>query len=204
MNTRIGAALVAPLALLAISSPALAEDFDGPFVGAAAGYSRDEVGPDIGDGLALPSELDRDAAYFQLFAGYDYAVAPKVRIGVEAAIGIGADDALILRDSAGSLELDPEYSFEATGRIGYLVSDNALLYVRGGYQNSRVEATLIEAGQPALRDKDNVDGWLAGGGLEYAFGNNLRTRLEYRYSDLGSDGADWDRHQVLAGVLWNF
>ena len=204
MNTRIGAALVAPLALLAISSPALAEDFDGPFVGAAAGYSRDEVGPDIGDGLALPSELDRDAAYFQLFAGYDYAVAPKVRIGVEAAIGIGADDALNLRDSAGSLELDPEYSFEATGRIGYLVSDNALLYVRGGYQNSRVEATLIEAGQPALRDKDNVDGWLAGGGLEYAFGNNLRTRLEYRYSDLGSDGADWDRHQVLAGVLWNF
>lgn len=204
MNTRIGAALVAPLALLAISSPAAAEDFDGPFVGAAAGYSRDEVGPDLGDGLALASELDRDAAYFQLFAGYDYAVAPKVRIGVEAAIGIGADDALNLRDSAGSLELDPEYSFEATGRIGYLVSDNALLYVRGGYQNSRVEATLIEAGQPALRDKDNVDGWLAGGGLEYAFGNNLRTRLEYRYSDLGSDGADWDRHQVLAGVLWNF
>lgn len=204
MNTRIGAALAAPLALIAISSPALAEEFDGPFVGAAAGYSRDEVGPDIGDGLALPNELDRDAAYFQLFAGYDYAVAPKVRIGVEAAIGIGADDALNLRDSAGSLELDPEYSFEATGRVGYLVSDNALLYVRGGYQNSRVEATLIEAGQPALRDKDNVDGWLAGGGLEYAFGNNLRTRLEYRYSDLGSDGADWDRHQVLAGVLWNF
>lgn len=204
MNTRIGAALAASLALIAISSPAAAEDFDGAFVGAAAGYNRDEVGPDLGDGLALASEIDRDAAYFQLFAGYDYAVAPKVRIGVEAAIGIGADDALSLRDPAGSLELDPEYTFEATARVGYLVSDKALLYVRGGYQNSRVEASFAETGQPVLRDKDNVDGWLAGGGLEYAFGNNLRTRLEYRYSDLGSDGADWDRHQVLAGVLWNF
>lgn len=63
---------------------------------------------------------------------------------------------------------------------------------------------MIEAGQPTLRDKDNADGWLAGAGLEYAFGNNLRTQIEYRYSDLGSDVADWDRHQVLAGVLWNF
>lgn len=204
MNTRLGAMLVAPIALIAFSTPALAEEFEGPFLGAAVGYSRDEIGPDLGDGLALDNELDQDAAYFQIFAGYDYAVAPKVRIGVEAAFGIGADDALTLGDSNGSLELDPEYTFEATGRLGYLVSDKALLYVRGGYQNSRVEATLTEAGQTVLTDKDNADGWLAGGGLEYAFGNNLRTRVEYRYSDLGDGGAEWDRHQVLAGVLWNF
>lgn len=204
MNTRNGALLIAPLALVAISSPAQAEEFEGPFVGAAAGYSRDEIGPDLGDDLTLDRELDRDAAYFQLFAGYDHAVAPRVRLGVEAAFAIGADDELRLGDATGTLELDPEYTFEFTGRAGYLVGDNALLYVRGGYQNSRVEATLSETGQPVLRDKDNADGWLAGGGLEYAFGNNLRSRIEYRYSDLGNNGANWDRHQVLAGVLWNF
>ena len=204
MNSRIAALLIAPVAFATFANPAQAENFEGPFVGAAAGYSRDEIGPDLGDGLNLADDLDQDAAYFQIFAGYDYAVAPKVRIGIEAAIGVGAEDELRLSDAAGSIELDPEYTFEVTGRAGYLVSENALLYVRGGYQNSRVEATLIEAGQPTLRDKDNVDGWLAGAGLEYAFGNNLRTRIEYRYSDLGSDGADWDRHQVLAGVLWNF
>lgn len=204
MNTRIGALLLTPLALVAISNPAHAEEFEGPFVGAAAGYSRDEIGPDLGDDFALDRELDRDAAYFQLFAGYDYAVAPKVRLGVEAAFGLGADDELRLGDADGAIELDPEYTFEFTGRAGYLVTDKALLYVRGGYQNTRVEATLAEAGEPTLRDKDNADGWLAGGGLEYAFGNNLRSRLEYRYSDLGNGGANWDRHQVLAGVLWNF
>lgn len=204
MNTRLGALLLTPLALGAISNPAHAEEFEGPFVGAAAGYSRDEIGPDLGDDFALDRELDRDAAYFQLFAGYDYAVAPKVRLGVEAAFGLGADDELRLRGADGAIELDPEYTFEFTGRAGYLVSDNALLYVRGGYQNSRIEATLTEVGQPTLRDKDNADGWLAGGGIEYAFGNHLRTRLEYRYSDLGNDGAEWDRHQVLAGVLWSF
>ena len=204
MNTRNGALLIAPLALVAISSPAQAEEFEGPFVGAAAGYSRDEIGPDLGDDLTLDRELDRDAAYFQLFAGYDYAVAPRVRLGGEAAFGIGADDELRLGDATGTLKLDPQYTFEFTGRAGYLVGDIALLYVRGGYQNSRVEATLSETGQPVLRDKDNADGWLVGGGLEYAFGNNLRSRIEYRYSDLGNSGASWDRHQVLAGGLWNF
>lgn len=204
MNTRIGALLLTPLALVAISNPAQAEEFEGPFVGAAAGYSRDEIGPDLGEDFELDRELDRDAAYFQLFAGYDYAVTPKVRLGVEAAFGLGADDELRLDDTNGAIELDPEYTFEFTGRAGYLVTDKALLYVRGGYQNSRVDATLTEVGEPTLRDKDNADGWLAGGGLEYAFGNNLRSRLEYRYSDLGNGGANWDRHQVLAGVLWNF
>lgn len=204
MNIRNSALLIAPLALALISNPAQAEEFEGPFVGAAAGYSRDEIGPDVGDGLTLDQELDRDAAYFQLFAGYDHAVAPRVRVGVEAAFGIGADDELRLGDASGAIVLDPEYTFEFTGRAGYLVGDKALLYVRGGYQNGRVEARLSETGQPTFRDKDNADGWLAGGGLEYAFSNNLRSRIEYRYSDLGSDGASWDRHQVLAGVLWNF
>lgn len=182
----------------------MAEEFEGPFIGAAAGYSRDEIGPELGDNTQLPNQLSQDAAYFQLFAGYDYAVAPRVRLGVEAAFGIGADDELELGDSVASVELDPEYTFEFTGRAGYLVSDKALVYVRGGYQNSRVEATLSASGQPTLSDKDNADGWLVGGGLEYAFGSNLRSRIEYRYSDLGNDGASWDRHQVLAGVLWNF
>ncbi|MFU7529462.1 outer membrane protein [Qipengyuania sp. ASV99] len=204
MNTRFGAILIAPLAIITLSSPAQAEQFEGPFVGAAAGYNRDEIGPQLGDGAALPDELTADAAYFQLFAGYDHAVAPKVRLGVEAAIGIGAEDELQLQDTSGSIKLDPEYSFEFTARAGYLVSDKALVYLRGGYQNSRVEATLIETGSPTVRDADNADGWLAGGGLEYGFGDAIRTRVEYRYSDLGSGGASWDRHQVLAGILYNF
>ncbi|WP_341711433.1 porin family protein [Erythrobacter sp.] len=204
MTTRLGALFIASIAFASFATPAMAEEFEGPFIGAAAGYSRDEIGPELGDNTQLPNQLSQDAAYFQLFAGYDYAVAPRVRLGVEAAFGIGADDELELGDSVASVELDPEYTFEFTGRAGYLVSDKALVYVRGGYQNSRVEATLSASGQPTLSDKDNADGWLVGGGLEYAFGSNLRSRIEYRYSDLGNDGASWDRHQVLAGVLWNF
>ncbi len=204
MKTRIAALLLAPVAFATFADPAQAEEFEGPFVGTAAGYSRDEVGPDLGDDIILSRDIDQDAAYFQLFAGYDYAVAKKVRLGIEAAFGIGADDEIRMSDGASSLELDPEHTFEITGRAGYLVTDKVLVYARGGYQNSRVETTVIEAGQPTFRDKDNADGWLAGSGVEYAFGDHLSSRIEYRYSDLGSNGADWDRHQILAGVAWNF
>jgi len=204
MNTRISMMLFLPAAMITVNAPAQAENFEGPFVGVEGGYSRDDIGPDIEDDIEISEDLDRDAAYFQLFAGYDHAVADKVRLGVEAAIGIGADDELSLSDGTDSVSLDPEFSFELTGRAGYLVGENTMLYARGGYHSSRVELTITEEGTADFQDKGYVEGFLVGGGFEHAFGDNLRSRIEYRYSDLGSNGANWDRHQVLAGVLYNF
>jgi len=53
-------------------------------------------------------------------------------------------------------------------------------------------------------DKDNFDGWSVGGGVERAITNRVSARVEYRYSDLDGNGAEFDRHQVLAGVAWHF
>lgn len=202
MKKFAAALLIAGLA--ASAAPASAEAFDGPYVGVAAGFTRDEVGPALPQDVTISGDRGQDAVYFQGFAGYNLAVAPRVRLGTEAAFGIGADDNFVASNTNASLDIDPEYSFEFTGRVGYVVSDKLMAYARGGYQNARVEFELAEAGSTVLRDKDNLDGWLVGGGLDYAFGDHLSTRVEYRYVDLGNDGASWDRHQVLAGVAWNF
>ncbi|QKG72328.1 outer membrane protein [Erythrobacter mangrovi] len=204
MTTRLGALFIASIAFASFATPAMAEEFEGPFVGVAAGYNRDEIDFELNDGVGLPDEFSQDSAYFQLFAGYDFAVAPRVRLGVEAAIGVGADDQFGLSDSTASIDLDPDYTYEATGRIGYLVSENAMVFARGGYQVNRVEVALAEAGNSPFTGTGDIDGWLVGGGVEYAFGSKLRSRIEYRYSDLKNGGVSWDRHQVLAGVLWNF
>ena len=200
----IGALLLAPAAFLAFAAPASAEEFEGPFVGAGFGYSRDELGSEFDEGLELGNDPSKDAAYIQAFAGYDLAVTNKVRLGIEGAIGVGLDDGIRTSFADNSIEINPEFTYEITGRAGYLVSDNALVYLRGGFQSSRVEATVEPDGEEAFSDKGYVEGWLAGGGVEYALGGNLRTRLEYRYSDLGDGDVNWDRHQVLAGVVWGF
>ena len=55
-----------------------------------------------------------------------------------------------------------------------------------------------------MRGHDNFDGWSIGGGGERALGNKVSTRLEYRYSDLGSRASKFDRHQVVLGVDYCF
>lgn len=124
-------------------------------------------------------------------------------MGVDVVFNLEGDDELRLQNAFGGITLDPVHTFELSGRIGFLVTDKALLNARRGYQNSRVEATLAETAAANVRDKDSADGWLVGGGLECAISDALRSRIEYRYSDQGSDRAGWDRHQVLAGVLLN-
>jgi outer membrane immunogenic protein len=50
----------------------------------------------------------------------------------------------------------------------------------------------------------NLDGWQVGGGFEYAITDHVSARAEYRYSDFGTAGGQYDRHQTLVGVSYNF
>src|SRR3546814_6625036 len=86
-------------------------------------------------------------------------------------------------------------------RAGYLVSDNTLLYARGGYENVRASVRLTDAAG-TRRDKDSFDGWTIGGGVERAILHNVTARLESRYRDLGSGGTKFERHQALFGVAY--
>ena len=83
------------------------------------------------------------------------------------------------------------------------MTDKALAYVGGGYTNNRVRSTLIStSGQ--VRESDNLDGWQVGGGVEYDLTNHISARAEYRYSDLSQNGGQFDRHQGLFGISYNF
>jgi len=64
--------------------------------------------------------------------------------------------------------------------------------------------TSLDTGTGILRDSENLDGWLVGGGLEYAITDRISARAEYRYSDFGNNGGDYERHQTLVGISFNF
>lgn len=194
---------IAALAMLgAVAAPAHADTFDGPYVGVSAGWERSEIADRI-DAQPITGEASRDALVLGGYAGYNLKASERIVIGAEAGFSATVDDKTRAASAGKSLTIDPRYSFDLSARAGYLVTDKALVYVRGGYANTRVRTALDGLTGP-VRASDNLDGWQVGGGLEYAISERITARAEYRYSDLGSNGGQYDRHQTLVGVSYNF
>jgi outer membrane immunogenic protein len=192
----IGAALI-------MSTAAHAETYNGPYVGVSAGWDRSELADQNIATQPINAEISRDALVLGGYAGYNYKATDRIVIGAEAGFSATVDDKIGTTVSGQALTIDPRFSFDLTARAGYLVTEKALLYVRGGYANTRVRTTLTTA-SGAVRQSDNIDGWLVGGGVEYAITENISARAEYRYSDFGRNGGQFDRHQTLIGVTYNF
>lgn len=194
---------IAAIALLgAAAAPAHADTFDGPYVGVTAGWERSEIADRI-DAQPITGDASRDALVLGGYAGYNLKATDRIVIGAEAGFSASVDDQTRAASAGKSLTIDPRDSFDLSARAGYLVTDKALFYVRGGYANTRVHTTLDGLTGPVTAS-DNLDGWQVGGGLEYAISDRISARAEYRYSDLGSNGGQYDRHQTLVGVSYNF
>jgi outer membrane immunogenic protein len=82
----------------------------------------------------------------------------------------------------------------ATGRIGGVVADRALIYVKGGgaWMHNDQSATVSAAGGLGIGGlgggaltsaSSTAQGWLLGFGTEYAFSSNWSAFLEYDYID---------------------
>jgi len=184
--------MLAGAALLALSSaPALAQEFQGPYVGVQAGWNHD---------IAINDK--KDAFIGGVYAGYDREVSPNVVLGLEGGFSLGASDRI---GPAGTDQatIDPHYSFDVSARAGYVVGERNLLYVRGGYANTRARLTR-DIADGTFSDNRTYDGWFVGGGVERKLLDNVSTRLEYRFNDFGSDNRTFQRHQVLVGVAYRF
>jgi outer membrane immunogenic protein len=75
-------------------------------------------------------------------------------------------------------------------RLGFAF-DRFLVYATGGlaYGSVKVSDSYAFLGGPALASSsDTRFGYVLGGGVEYAFTNNLTLRAEYLYIDLGKKG----------------
>lgn len=185
------------------AAPAQADTFDGPYVGVQAGWSRAETADATIAAQPLDAEASRDALVIGGYAGYNHKVADRLVIGAEAGFSGTVDDKLRAQSGGNAITIDPRYSFDLGARAGYLVDDSTLVYLRGGYANLRVRTTLTGAAE-TLRTSDNLDGWQIGGGVERAITDHISARIEYRYSDFGNDGGQWDQHQALFGISYNF
>ena len=119
--------------------------------------------------------------------------------------------------SFGNLTHDTQVNWLGSlrGRLGFAM-DRTLVYATGGLAYGDVEITKgFPGGGNFASTGETRYGWTLGAGLEHAFSSSMTMRLEYRYTDLGSDSftsiplnsiddSDVTLHTVRAGVSVKF
>ena len=122
-------------------------------------------------------------------------------------------------DGSGGNSLFPAFGFSAevdwvatlTARVG-LVNDRWLWYVKGG--GAWVKESFSIALPAGFGAEDTRSGWTVGLGVEYAWGNNWTSKLEYSFIDLkdrnlgfgalGGASIEQDVHVVKVGLNYKF
>lgn len=203
---RVTKLFTAAIAISAVAGPALAADlpsvkgpptfvppppvwtWTGCHVGANVGYGWQkndaydpqvsaDAGSDTGNGVVGGGQL-----------GCDYQVGAFV-FGIEGRFdGAGVKGShLYPGSSTETLGFNTSWFATETGRIGYTVLPQALLYFKGGVAEARIGYTDVDPSAPywGAASATRV-GWTIGGGAEYALTPNWSVFVEYDYMGFGS------------------
>jgi outer membrane immunogenic protein len=214
-----------------------AYDWTGPYIGLQGGYAWGENDVEVGDpvtaaiaGFSADSDpitlnppadgsIGIDGWAGGLHLGYLWQHDSLV-LGIEGDgefADIDGDTDVFANagdtDPTGTLEQDIDWLASLRLRAGFAM-DRALIYATGGLAVGGVELTAEDnASGDSLSESDTQWGWTVGGGLDYAFTDDLSGRVEYRYTDLGKseitvEGQDFEVdatfHAVRAGLSWHF
>ena len=145
----------------------------GFYVGANAGYGWGNVNA---NGFANVGDLDGFVGGGQV--GYNYQMGQFV-VGAEADFQ-GAD--LSSGSNLGLVNVKTEYFGTVRARVG-VAFDRFMPYITGGWAYGNVKTSIPALGFSS--DRTHTGGYAVGGGLEYAFTNNLIAGVEYLYVNLG-------------------
>lgn len=212
--------VIAAAAFAFSSTPAFAEDTDwsGVYVGVQAGYGWGHADQPYGslNATTFPSTqdaADQSGAVGGLYAGYNIQAGSAV-LGLEGDFnidGIDGDDAQSGGDTNG---VKHRWNANIRARAGMLVAPGTLVYAAGGVSFLNGKATNLDA-TPVEEIPTDWTGWTLGGGIEQAFGTDLKARIEYRYSDYGKSVANFPLsgyseqiqpkiNTVMVGVAYKF
>lgn len=191
-------------------SYAPAFSWSGFYLGLQAGYGWGTTEASTGTVANLNQAYSYDSAgaLGGVHAGFNWQ-AQQLVLGIETDLELSGLDGsgLGTQGSRHSSAIDWTGSFR--GRAGF-AADRTLFYLTGGLAYGDIAAT-----GPDFTTSDWRTGWTLGGGIEHAFGQNWTARLEYRYTDLGSDkfsstginraeSNDVSFSAIRAGLSWKF
>ncbi len=86
----------------------------------------------------------------------------------------------------GNMSTQVNEAFSLRGRLGVTLQPRVLFYGTGGYAVANVDHSVDFGGQ-LFADSGTIQGWVAGGGLEYMHSSRLSFGLEVLHYDFGQD-----------------
>ncbi|WP_449471977.1 outer membrane protein [Sphingobium chungangianum] len=210
--------VAASMIAAAASTPAFAEVFSGPFVGAQISRDAYEVKAeetDLGFADLSFDGISANGVGGGLYVGYDYALTNSIFFGVEANANLSSASASInLTDGVDSIggKVRARESFGLSARLGTMLSDSTGIYARGGWQSTKFKLSYND-GVDSFTSKDTQDALVYGAGLETRLGAQTSVRVEYLIedfgsaglnSDLGTNGLRVDNNKLSLGVSYRF
>ena len=196
-----------------LPSPPAATYYKAPPMAPVFSWTGCYVGADVGGGFVRNSDheltgaggpspfspaptniANSDGVMAGGFLGCNYQFSNGIVIGAEGDAnwanirgGTAAFPGSALPGLANDLyETRSDFQASARGRLGYAFN-RVLVYATGGAAWAHITEHDVSSATGAFTDTSStLPGWTVGGGLEYAFLNNLIGRVEYRYSDFGT------------------
>jgi outer membrane immunogenic protein len=169
----------------ALYNPAPVFSWTGFYAGVHGGYGWSRFSGN--DPVAGPSTVNAKGWLGGVQLGYNYQIGTFV-IGAEGDFS-WADVKNVQNDplglGGGQATLKNDYFITGALRLGYAF-DRTLIYAKGGGAWTRDKFDITDGVGGFANGKFNRTGWLIGGGVEYAFWNNLSAKAEYNYLNFGS------------------
>jgi len=169
-------------------------DWSGFYLGGHVGYSWGHEHDNLSTVL-VGTPADRfsvDGVIGGLHAGYNWQAGHFV-FGFEGDFdgsSIKGSAAFDRQGYTGTLSLKNDWQASIRARAGY-AADNWLLYVTGGVAFAGVKSTLDIEDDGSSSASRTLTGWTVGIGAERALSRNWIARGELRYTDFGSDTAQF-------------
>jgi outer membrane immunogenic protein len=186
-----GPAMAADLGMPVKAPPAPvapAYNWTGFYLGGQIGYGWGSAYQEGANGFGDTGNYDISGIVGGGTAGYNWQFGGSWVLGVETDFsgaditGTGASSLTYNCTTTGCYN-DIHWFGTVRGRLGY-AWNNVLLYGTGGFAYGSAEAGIV--GCPGgFCGTNEVNGWTAGGGIEYGLAPNWSVKVEYLHVDMG-------------------
>jgi len=146
----------------------------GAYVGVYGGYTWFDAESGIAGG-----DVDGDGGRYGGYTGYNFQLDNDLVVGVEGQAGFNDAD-----ETSAFGEVERDFDASLRGRLGYAF-ESSLIYSFAGISFTDAEINVL--GTP---DSNSYNGFTVGGGLETFLTDSLTARVEYGFSDYGSEDFD--------------